>query len=157
MNTIFSQMVVSLQVMSIKKKDYKATVKAGFVINGKKETVTLKNVSISGLLIHCIEDTEKTKYELKKEYTAENNSKNYEACPIRLIRACNVKTGEMYYSLRRLNEGKSKVSEILSPKGTPIKHITFTSIPQSKWMRYSDYYAKGRKVYEDELASKQPA
>ena len=154
MTTIMNIMRISLTVLAIDPDGYSATVKYGMGEPGTKgyEENILEDVYITGLLKHRFKNNEK--FVVGKEYVCENNSKDYNKCPIKLVRTANGK-GELMFCLLVVNEGKTHTTKLHTPSGKEIESRTFTTIPSSKWMRYSDYYDRNRKVYLERLEAKQ--
>lgn len=150
MNNYFNKMKVELTVVKINTKEsHSCNVRVAMEINGKMEVSIIKNCFISGLTKYRFLDKNNLKFEIGKKYTSENTSKKYEDCPISLRRTCSRKTGKEMFALQVVNEGKTYKNTVTSPKGKEITSYTFTTIPPSKWYRYSDYYAKNLKRYKE--------
>lgn len=147
MNTNFAKMLVSLQVTKIFNDTRTCNVKVTMNPYGKEETILLKDVYIEGLLKVKFNDPENEKFRVGVKYTAVNNSTNYDECPIKLRRTCNMSTGNMYFSLTRVNTGRSIPRTYTSPLGTKINTYEFTTIPSSKWKRYADNYERLHEAY----------
>lgn len=135
---------VSIKVLSIETDNHSCNAEITFHYEDKKEVCQLKNCFISGLAKYRFNDPENTKFIIGKEYTAENNSKNYDACPIKIKRTIGSSTGNLMYALTVLNEDKAIRTEISTPKGNIINGYTFRYLPKNKWIRYSDFYEQNR-------------
>lgn len=149
MKAIFNFMLVSLTVLEISDDKYSCKVKATLDLGDNNSETVLEDVYITGLAKYRFKHSDK--FVVGKTYTASNNSDNYLNCPIKLIRTCDTKTGKLMFVLKVVNEGISKVNDYYTPNGQLVKSRQFSTIPQSKWFRYSDYYAKNREKYETNL------
>lgn len=131
-------MMVALTVLTINEENG-ATVKYSLTdSNGDLiEQDTLENVFITGLAKYRFEHSDK--FVIGQEYTSENNSKNYEACPIKLVRTV-TKDDKLLFILKVVNQGSDHVQIFYTPGGREVRSRFFKSIPPSDWLRYSDYY-----------------
>lgn len=158
MTNILNIMKVELTVLSISKKEkHSCNVRIAIEINGKMETSILKECFISGLAKHRFLDPENSKFILKQKYSSQNNSKDYNACPILLKRTCSQKNGKEMYTIQVVNEGMPIKHNLTTPKGKEIIAYTFTTVNHNKWLRYSDYYNRNFKKYKEQLEEKQTA
>ena len=151
MNKYFNLMMVSLMVIDIKKEGYSCNLEVTLEFNDKPETTILEDVFITGLAKHRFADVQNKKFVIGHKYTAVNNSKDYDSCPIRLTRTCSQKTGKLMFILNVLNEGEADPMEYVTPKGKVIKGYKFNTIHQNNWLRYSDFYEGSLKKFKDSL------
>ena len=149
MKAIFNFMEVSLRVLEISDNKYSCKVEWSISNDNKNYGSVLEDVYITGLAKYRFKHNDK--FEVGKTYTSSNNSDNYSECPIKLIRTCDTKTGKLMFVLKVVNEGMSKINEYNTPSGQLVRSRQFSTIPPSKWFRYSDYYAKNRERYEATL------
>lgn len=147
--TNFNNVIVTIAVMSIVEDQHLANVQITFESNGKKETSLLKDCYISGLAKYRFNDPKNTKFVIGKEYTAENTSKDYDSCPIKIKRTCGMRTGKLMYALTVLNEAWATSFKTTTPKGNVINGYKFKTIPASKWRRYSDFYEENLKIFNE--------
>lgn len=145
--TNFNNVLVAITVLSIAKEGHSCNVQITFDSNGKKETTILDDCFISGLAKYRFNDPNNDKFIIGKEYTAENTSKDYQACPVKIKRTCGTKTGKLMYALSVLNEAKATPFKTCTPKGNVINGFKFNTIPSRKWKRYSDFYEENLALY----------
>lgn len=154
---IFNTMIVALTILRMDNEDGLADVAFKFINDGEIiDEGMLEDVYTSGLIRHRIANG---KIEIGKEYACENNSKNYEACPIKVIRTSN-KEDKLIYMLKVVNEGKSWVKEFASPSGKIVKSRQFSDLMPSNWLRYTDFYdlsMKNRKEKREREQAEQTA
>jgi hypothetical protein len=147
MSAIFNTMIVTLCVLEINEKKNSAKVEYS-LRDGRKiiDKDILEDVFITGLAKYRFDNNDK--FVVGKTYKSENNSKDYEACPIKLIRTADSKNKPMFV-LKVVNQGNDYLKEFVTPNGHVVKSRFFTTIPNTEWLRYSDYFDYAIKKREE--------
>jgi hypothetical protein len=152
-----NQMRIAITVLAISKDKYNATVMIALGEPGTKgyEERIEDDVFITGLAKWYFNNDDR--FVIGYEYASANCSKNWNECPLAVIRTCSIKTGKLMYILQMVQQDGEKEISSTTPNGNIVSEKMFKNKSKYSYRRYTDWYDKNYAKYLDNKLKEEEA